>query len=56
MKRILIAECKQEVSTFNPVLSSYEDFTLRRGADILNYHRKVSSEVGGGAECFRFVR
>ena len=27
MTKILIAECKQEVSTFNPVLSGYEDFT-----------------------------
>ena len=47
MPRILIAECKQEVSTFNPGLSGYEDFTIRRGAEILRYHRTVRSEVGG---------
>ena len=47
MPRILIAECKQEVSTFNPVLSGYEDFTMRHGQAILNYHRTVRSEVGG---------
>ena len=52
MKRILIAECKQEVSTFNPVLSGYGDFTLRRGADILSYHRRVSSEIGGALSVF----
>ena len=52
MPRILIAECKQEVSTFNPVLSSYEDFTIRHGQEILNYHRCVRSEVGGALSVF----
>ena len=52
MPRILIAECKQEVSTFNPVLSSYEDFTLRHGQEILDYHRHVRSEVGGALSVF----
>ena len=47
MPRILIAECKQEVSTFNPFLSGYDDFTLRHGQAILDYHRQVRSEVGG---------
>ncbi len=45
--RILIAECKQEVSTFNPVLSGCEDFAMRQGQAILDYHRTVRSEVGG---------
>ena len=52
MPRILIAECKQEVSTFNPVLSGYEDFTLRHGEDLLRYHRCVRSEVGGALSVF----
>ncbi len=52
MPRILIAECKQEVSTFNPVLSGYEDFTMRHGQDILDYHRRVRSEVGGALSVF----
>jgi microcystin degradation protein MlrC len=52
MPRILIAECKQEVSTFNPVLSGYEDFTIRHGQEILNYHRCVRSEVGGALSVF----
>lgn len=52
MPRILIAECKQEVSTFNPVLSGYEDFTLRHGQEILDYHRRVRSEVGGALSVF----
>ena len=52
MPRILIAECKQEVSTFNPVLSGYDDFTIRHGQAILDYHRKVRSEVGGALSVF----
>mgnify|MGYP000920406330 CR=1 FL=1 len=52
MTRILIVECKQEVSTFNPVLSSYRDFVIRRGSEILNYHRQVRSEVGGALSVF----
>ena len=52
MTKILIAECKQEVSTFNPVLSGCEDFTIRHGKAILDYHRSVRSEVGGALNVF----
>ena len=52
MPKILIVECKQEVSTFNPVLSGYGDFTIRRGEEILHYHRRVRSEVGGALSVF----
>ncbi len=52
MPRILIAECKQEVSTFNPHHSGYEDFAVRRGEDFLNYHRGVRNEVGGALSVF----
>jgi len=52
LTRILIAEFKQEVSTFNPVLSGYDDFTLRHGQSILDYHRSVRSEVGGALSVF----
>lgn len=47
MTRILIAECKQEVSTFNPALSRYEDFEIASGQAVLDVHRGVPSEVGG---------
>jgi microcystin degradation protein MlrC len=47
MPRILVAECKQEVSTFNPHESCYEDFAVRTGAALFDYHRTVGSEVGG---------
>src|SRR4051794_37191741 len=52
MPKILIAECKQEVSTFNPHPSGYEDFSVRRGEEILDYHRSVRNEVGGALEVF----
>ena len=52
MTKILIAECKQEVSTFNPVLSGYEDFTIRHGEEIQRYHRQIRSEVGGALSVF----
>ncbi len=52
MTRILIAECKQEVSTFNPDPSGYDDFVVRHGAALLDYHREVRYEVGGAVEVF----
>ncbi|MBL9132660.1 MAG: M81 family metallopeptidase [Verrucomicrobiaceae bacterium] len=55
MRRILIAECKQEVSTFNPHLSGYDDFGIRRGQELLSYHRTVRNEVGGALSVFDAV-
>ena len=52
MSRIAIAECKQEVSTFNPAPSRYEDFRTARGQAVLDYHRSVKEEVGGALSVF----
>jgi len=52
MTRILIAECKQEVSTFNPDPTGYGDFIVRRGAEVTAYHRAVRYEVGGALAAF----
>jgi microcystin degradation protein MlrC len=52
MTKILIAECKQEVSTFNPVLSRYADFNISFGQDLIDYHRTVRNEVGGALSVF----
>ena len=52
MPRILIAECKQEVSTFNPHLSGYGDFGIRRGRELIDYHRTVRNEIGGALAVF----
>jgi microcystin degradation protein MlrC len=47
MARIIIAECKQEVSTFNPVPSQFEDFRVVQGQEMFAFHRGVGQEVGG---------
>jgi microcystin degradation protein MlrC len=52
MSRIAIAECKQEVSTFNPAPSRYENFRTARGQAVLDYHRSVKEEVGGALSVF----
>ena len=52
MFRILIAECKQEISSFNPVESHYEDFGQQAGEELLAYHRGIESEIGGALEVF----
>lgn len=46
MSKILILDCKQEVSSFNPMLSEYENFHIARG-DALFSHRGLNTELGG---------
>lgn len=50
--KLLIAECKQEVSTFNPVASRYSDFATSHGEPLLRFHRTVRNEVGGALSVF----
>src|SRR5689334_6121091 len=52
MKRILIAECKQEISSFNPVVSHYEDFVIALGDAVLARHQGVQSEIAGALGVF----
>ena len=52
MPRIVIAECKQEVSTFSPARSCFEDFRIKRGSALLDHHRRVREEVGGALSVF----
>ena len=52
MYRILVADCRQEISSFNPVLTRHEDFTIRRGEELLSYHRGIESEVSGAQAVF----
>jgi microcystin degradation protein MlrC len=51
--RVLIAECKQEVSTFNPALSRYEDFVRSIGNEVIDFHDGIRSEVGGALSVFQ---
>ena len=50
--RVLIAECKQEVSTFNPATTHYDDFVYSAGPEIAAYHAGVRSEIGAAVELF----
>jgi microcystin degradation protein MlrC len=52
MPKILIAECKQEVSTFNPFLSRYDDFHSYHGDALLAAHRGGRMEIGGALSVF----
>jgi microcystin degradation protein MlrC len=52
MYRILVAECKQEVSSFNPVPSHYDDFVVSFGEAILARHHGVMSELAGALDVF----
>ena len=45
--KILIAECRQEVSSFNPVNTGLKDFIIGRGDAFLDSHRGRRTEVGG---------
>lgn len=53
MPKILVAECKQEISSFNPVASHYDDFIVTFGNDILTYHHGVRSEMAGALHIFQ---
>src|SRR4051812_17031030 len=50
--RVLIAECKQEVSTFNPALTGYDDFVIVFGDAVISAHREIRSEIGGALGVF----
>jgi len=46
-RRILIFSCMQEVSSFNPVPSTIEDFNIGRGQQWLDDRRSINDEIGG---------
>jgi microcystin degradation protein MlrC len=52
MSRILVCECKQEISSFNPLPSSYSDFGISAGAAFFASHHGVQSEVAGALHVF----
>jgi len=51
MPRILVLDCKQEVSTFNPLPSEYGNFHISRGEEMLA-HRGLNTEIGGALSVF----
>lgn len=51
MPRVLMLDCKQEVSSFNPRPSGYENFDITHGADLMA-HRGLNTEIGGALSVF----
>jgi len=51
-RRILVLECIQEVSTFNPVPSGVDDFDVRTGDEFFAAHQGNDTEVGGALAAF----
>jgi microcystin degradation protein MlrC len=51
MPRILIAECMQEISSFNPVESHYANFHIERGAEMFA-QRGLNTGLGGALSVF----
>lgn len=49
--RILVAECTQEISSFNPLQSEYADFAVERGNAMLR-HRGMNTHLGGALSVF----
>lgn len=52
MPKILIAECRQEVSSFNPVPSHYDDFLIAQGDDLIRQQLGSQTEVAGALGVF----
>ena len=52
MPRILVAECLQEISSFNPVPSGYDLFVVHRGAEMLDTQRGLNTFVAGALDVF----
>ncbi len=50
--RILIVECMQEISSFNPVPSQYESFHIAKGEAMLEQDG-LNTALGGGLSVFR---
>ena len=49
--RILVAECMQEISSFNPLQSGYEGFHIERGEQMFA-QRGLNTSLGGAFKVF----
>jgi microcystin degradation protein MlrC len=52
MHRILIAQCEQEISSFNPVPTEYESFEVHVGSALIDAHRGADTCVRGALDVF----
>lgn len=51
MPKILIFDCKQEISSFNPLVSTYDNFRIETGERLYS-HRGRNTELGGALAVF----
>lgn len=51
MPRILLADCEQEISSFNPVSCDYSYFSIKRGEEIYR-DRGLNTQMGGALSVF----
>jgi len=51
-RRILLAECIHEISSFNPVPTRYDDFIVNTRERMFDYHRGRGSEIAGAMNVF----
>ena len=49
--RILVAECMQEISSFNPLVSGYENFHIEHGEQ-MRAQDHLNTGLGGAFEVF----
>ena len=52
MKRVFIAECQQEIASFNPIESDLDSFRLSRPDELFAEHRPVRSALAGALKVF----
>jgi microcystin degradation protein MlrC len=52
-RRILVVECMQEISSFNPVQSGYDSFAIARGAEMLRVQEGLNTGLGGAMPVLR---
>jgi len=50
--RVLIAEVKQETSTFNPMPTFYDEFRIYTGEAIFSAYRRTKTELSGAFDIF----
>jgi microcystin degradation protein MlrC len=49
-RRILVLQCVQEVSTFNPVPSTDGDFDIKSGTEFIDAQRGLETEIAGALD------
>ena len=52
MHRILIGLCEQEISSFNPVPTTYESFEVHQGGALIDAHRGADTCLRGALDVF----